>query len=149
MIGSVSVGSMGDNQVEGWPGYRLDEISNKADLSLPMMPNVVCIYAGANDVYQNYKLDAFAQRMADLIDKILSKVPETTIIVSTLMHNDQAGYDAIMVPFNANLVDIVGSRSRAGKKVFLVNSNTTVSISSHCGLHGLQNTIVFKILTFA
>jgi hypothetical protein len=54
MIGSVSSGSMGDNQVEGWPGFKIHEVAAKAELSLPEKPNVVTILCGSNDVFQNY-----------------------------------------------------------------------------------------------
>lgn len=38
---------MNDNQVEGWPGYRIAEVAAKAELSLPSMPNVVVIFVGS------------------------------------------------------------------------------------------------------
>jgi hypothetical protein len=45
---------MGDNQVEGWPGFKIHEVAAKAELSLPEKPNVVTILCGSNDVFQNY-----------------------------------------------------------------------------------------------
>jgi hypothetical protein len=47
MIGSVKAGNMSNNNVEGWPGYEIDQITEKAKLSLPKMPNVVLICAGS------------------------------------------------------------------------------------------------------
>jgi hypothetical protein len=54
MIGSVSLGTMDDNQVEGWPGYRIEQVAEKAELSLPELPNVVAILAGTNDAWQDF-----------------------------------------------------------------------------------------------
>lgn len=54
MIGSVSVGTMDDNQVEAWPGYRIEQVAQKAELSLPGLPNVVAILAGTNDAGQGF-----------------------------------------------------------------------------------------------
>jgi lysophospholipase L1-like esterase len=47
MIGSLSHGTMADNQVEGWIGLRIAEVAAKAELSLPSLPNVVCIHVGS------------------------------------------------------------------------------------------------------
>lgn len=47
MIGSVSHGNMNNDQVEGWPGYRIAEVAQKAELSLPSMPNLVLIHVGS------------------------------------------------------------------------------------------------------
>jgi hypothetical protein len=47
MIGSVKTGNMNNNQVEGWPGYRIAEVAAKAELSLSSMPNVVLIFVGS------------------------------------------------------------------------------------------------------
>lgn len=138
MVGSQSVGSMGDNQNEGWAGYRIDQVALKADLSLPTLPNVVCILAGGNDVYQRFNTNEMSKRMGDLIDKILNAVPGTTVIVSTLMRNWDARNDAIMVVYNANLTQVVASRASAGKKVFLVNNNSTVSFRFYSRFHGTQ-----------
>jgi hypothetical protein len=129
MVGSENIGSMGDNQVEGWGGYRIDQITLKADLSLPTLPNVVCILCGSNDVYQNH-VDGMTDRMAAMVDKILVKSPGVTIILSTLPPNDNSGsptWDSTMKSFNANLTTLVSTRSANGSKIFLVDCHSTVS----------------------
>jgi len=47
MIGSVSHGTMHNNEVEGWSGYRIAEVAQMAERSLPSMPNLVLIHAGS------------------------------------------------------------------------------------------------------
>lgn len=54
MIGSIHLGGMGDNRVEAWPGYRIEQVAKKAELSLPELPNVVAILAGTNDAGQGF-----------------------------------------------------------------------------------------------
>jgi lysophospholipase L1-like esterase len=126
-VGSRNNGTMGDNQVEGWGGYRIDQVSDMANLSLPYLPNLVLINAGSNDVYQNH-ITGMADRMGQLIDKVLNWVPGTTVIVGTLMPNDAADNDATMKAYNANLIPVVKSRHDAGEKVFLVNCDSSVSV---------------------
>lgn len=54
MVGSISLGTMGDNKVEAWPGYRIEQVAKKAELSLSKLPNVVAILAGTNDAGQGF-----------------------------------------------------------------------------------------------
>lgn len=54
MIGSVQLGAMDNNRVEAWPGYRIEQVAKKAELSLSKLPNVVAILAGTNDAGQGF-----------------------------------------------------------------------------------------------
>ena len=47
MIGSLNGGTMHNNNVEGWVGFRIAEVAQKAEISLPLMPNVVIIHVGS------------------------------------------------------------------------------------------------------
>jgi hypothetical protein len=47
MIGSLRGGNMSNNQVEGWKGYRIEQVAKKAELSLPKMPNLVLVFVGS------------------------------------------------------------------------------------------------------
>jgi lysophospholipase L1-like esterase len=47
MIGAVRAGNMSNNNVDGWVGYEITHIADKAKLTLPNMPNVVLICAGS------------------------------------------------------------------------------------------------------
>ena len=47
MIGSLRAGNMSNNRVEGWRGFVIAEVAQKAELSLPEMPNVVLVFAGS------------------------------------------------------------------------------------------------------
>lgn len=51
MIGSLSVGSMMDNNVEGWSGYMIDAVAEKAKLDYYAQPNIVLIHVGTNDMF--------------------------------------------------------------------------------------------------
>ena len=54
MVGSVDKGTMGDNQVEGWPGAIISELHQKAALTLPKRPNVVIIQCGCKIKFTSY-----------------------------------------------------------------------------------------------
>ena len=144
MIGSVRAGNMSNNNVEGWPGYRISEVADKAKLSLPEMPNVVLIEAGsrsslstestesrssrlmgvANDMIQDYMASTAPLRMGNLVDSILEVVPGTMVIVATLIPNAKPSTEARILTFNENLQVVVSNRTREGKKVSLVDMHS-------------------------
>lgn len=47
MVGTLSSGTMADNQVSGFIGLRIAEVAAKAEASFPFLPNVVCIHVGS------------------------------------------------------------------------------------------------------
>jgi lysophospholipase L1-like esterase len=124
------MGSMSDNQVEGWSGFRIDQVSDKSNLSTPSFPNVITVLVGTNDALQGYKSGGMAQRMGDLLDKLFLAVPQTTVILSTLPPNGKKKANIIAEQYNAQLFGVVATRFAAGKKVFLVDCSSTVSFHS-------------------
>lgn len=53
MVGSVQSGTMADNDCEGWPGYVITQVAEKAELSIPSKPNLVLLHVGTNDCVQS------------------------------------------------------------------------------------------------
>lgn len=47
MVGSLASGRMADNNNEGWIGYRIEQTAEKAELSLPSLPNIVLVHVGS------------------------------------------------------------------------------------------------------
>ncbi|KFY03672.1 hypothetical protein V490_00106 [Pseudogymnoascus sp. VKM F-3557] len=123
MIGSVSLGTMDDNKVEAWPGYRIEQVAKKADLSLSKLPNVVAILAGTNDAGQGFDTPNMANRMATLIDHIFAVATGTTIIVGALPPMYEPA-DDIVRQYNRDLADLVSKRSAAGQKIFLADMHS-------------------------
>ncbi|OBT55379.1 hypothetical protein VE04_05396 [Pseudogymnoascus sp. 24MN13] len=123
MIGSINLGTMDDNKVESWPGYRIDQVAKKAELSLSKLPNVVAILAGTNDAGQGFDTPNMANRMATLIDRIFAVATGTTIILGTLPPMYEPA-DDIVRQYNSDLADLVSKRSAAGQKIFLADMHS-------------------------
>ncbi|KAF9880547.1 putative carbohydrate esterase family 3 protein [Colletotrichum karsti] len=90
MVGSVEDwGTMSDRQNEGHPGWRISEIHSLArDTVRKWKPNLILINAGTNDATQNRDTEPASEshiRMEKMITELFSIVPETTIILSTLL----------------------------------------------------------------
>jgi acyl-CoA thioesterase-1 len=84
-----------------------------------------------------------ANRMAVLLDRIFTVVPDTTIILSTLPPTAVPEQDAIVQQYNANLLGLVSARAAAGKRIFLVDCHSPVSVISLI-YRFLQNEIDLK-----
>ncbi|KAJ5099979.1 hypothetical protein N7532_006980 [Penicillium argentinense] len=87
MVGSRRFGKMRDNRNEGHIGFRIDQLSKKAEETIPEKPNLILINAGTNDALQDYQIYSAGLRMGKLVDKLLSSIDGTTIILSTLLPN--------------------------------------------------------------
>ncbi|KAF4944222.1 hypothetical protein FSARC_14725 [Fusarium sarcochroum] len=89
MVGSYSYGEMADNNNEGWPGYVVSAIHDKAKASLPnMKPNLVLINAGTNDAAaKNADIPGISSRMRAMIEECYMHNPDTVVILSTLIPN--------------------------------------------------------------
>jgi lysophospholipase L1-like esterase len=74
--------------VEGWPGFRVEEVDVRARNAIPLYkPNVVLINAGTNDATQGYNVATTKDRMETMIDFIFETVPDVCVVLSTLIPN--------------------------------------------------------------
>ncbi|CAK4034593.1 Hypothetical predicted protein [Lecanosticta acicola] len=114
---------------EGYVGYTIAQIANSTSpqlqKTLSLRPNVVLLHAGTNDLSSsNTSLDATApQRLGQLMDMILSAVPDTTLLVAQIIqleNGNQARVDA----YNSKIPGVVQQRVAAGMKVLAVNMTT-------------------------
>jgi lysophospholipase L1-like esterase len=88
MVGSRQSGTMTDNDVEGWPGLRIEQVQAKARASVPVWkPNVVLINAGTNDALQGWNVSSAGSRMEDLVRGVWSDSPRAVVVLSTLLVN--------------------------------------------------------------
>lgn len=71
MIGShLGLGNMSKNDNEGWNGYTIDAISQKATKSLEAKPNLVLLLAGTNNMFNASQASAASRDIRFLIDKV-------------------------------------------------------------------------------
>ncbi|KPM39384.1 hypothetical protein AK830_g7215 [Neonectria ditissima] len=118
MVGSVNYGQMADNDNEGWPGFLVSGVLEKAQLSLPNhKPNLVLINAGTNDAARNEALSTISQRMEALIIECFVHSPNAVVILSTLIPNrdNQGNTDLI----NAQYRVLAKNMKNQGYKVEL------------------------------
>ncbi|KAK4236073.1 carbohydrate esterase [Achaetomium macrosporum] len=122
MVGSRQAGTMADNDVEGWPGYRIEEVHAKAMASgstPKWKPNVVLINAGTNDATQNFNVSTAGARMEAMIRDLWRVSPRAVIVLSTLLVNKNPDAERNVLAINRQLKDLAG-KLRDGEKRKLV-----------------------------
>lgn len=125
MVGSRRSGTLSQNHHEGWRGFRIDQIQNKARISIPLLrPNIVTINAGSNDCIQRFKIDSIGRRMENLLEMTWDASPRSTIILSTLLANSDESVDAKILETNAHYLDLVKRKADEGKRIMLVDMHS-------------------------
>lgn len=102
---------------EGWPGYTVTQVREKAQSSIPKyQPSVILINVGTNDG-QTGGADQAPNNMEALLDTCFEESPGTVVLLSTLLPNGNAP-DAIE-QINRGYREIVARRQSQGQKILL------------------------------
>jgi lysophospholipase L1-like esterase len=118
--GSLSNGTMGDNNHEGHLNWRIDELSREI---VPWLrtykPDIVLLHIGTNDVVQDYDFRRAPARLSILIDQIRTVRPGAHIFVASLigLRSSRPGAAQRRADFNAAVPGIVRSK---GSRVHFV-----------------------------
>ncbi|WP_409485518.1 SGNH/GDSL hydrolase family protein [Arsenicicoccus dermatophilus] len=108
-----------DNQHEGHPGWRLDQLTPRAYTSVRYYrPDVVVLLAGSNDLEQGHGAATATTRMNTLLDTIAGAKPGTRVVVNTLPPDTWAPADQITA-FNRALPGVVARQQRLRRPVVL------------------------------
>lgn len=125
MVGSRQAGTMRDNDVEGWPGYRIEQVRQKANAAGGVgrwRPNVVLVNAGTNDATQGWNVSTAGERMEGLLRDVWSLSPRAVVVLSTLLVNRGVEAERNVGVINRQLVDVARRlREGEGRKVVLVD----------------------------
>lgn len=125
MVGSRQAGTMRDNDVEGWPGYRIEQVRQKANAAGGVgrwRPNVVLVNAGTNDATQGWNVSTAGERMEGLLRDVWSLSPRAVVVLSTLLVNRGVEAERNVGVINRQLVDVAKRlREGEGRKVVLVD----------------------------
>ncbi len=140
MIGVVSHGNMSDNTMSGFPGLRIDQVAAKSNLGLEQRPNVVLLELGTNDMHQNYSVDTAHLRLGALVGRIVNAVSNVTVLVGTLLPNDDAETESNILTFNENIVGTISNLSSQGYKVSLVDFHSQWFSTADIGPDGTHPT---------
>lgn len=139
-IGSLSSGTMNNNDNEGWRGYTIDNINGQTKNSLPERPNIVLVLAGTNDIIQVIDLVNAPTRLGNLIDQCLSDCPDATIIVGSITPLLDSTREANREAYNAAIPGVIATRANAGKHVLLADMSgiPASDITTVDGIHPLD-----------
>jgi lysophospholipase L1-like esterase len=122
MVGSRQHGTMADNDVEGWPGFVVDKVYAKANVSVPAWkPNVILVNAGTNDCSQDRDVDHLGERMLAMLEHLLVMSPRATIVLSSLIVNKDAAVEERVLRVNEQYRDVVAKLGSKGKRVVFVD----------------------------
>ncbi|KAI0145360.1 SGNH hydrolase-type esterase domain-containing protein [Xylariaceae sp. FL1272] len=129
MIGSVQAGSVADNDNEGYHGAVISEISGYADMSLEHRPNLILLHAGTNNMASEASAAGAVGRLESLIDKILLKCPDATLLVAKIIQAADAGTMSRINTYNVGVEAAVKSRADSGRHVMWLGMDEVVTTS--------------------
>ncbi|KAJ7230140.1 lipolytic enzyme [Mycena pura] len=136
-IGSISSGTMADNQNEGHVGAIIEQIAQAATnpAALPARPNVVLLMAGTNDLLDGISAGAPAQ-LATLVDAIFAACPDAALVVAALTPlNTAAGQSTLVATYNAAVAQLVNARQAAGHHILLASMASVLVSDLVDGIH--------------
>ncbi|CAG8954298.1 hypothetical protein HYFRA_00005919 [Hymenoscyphus fraxineus] len=127
MVGSKKDGNMTDNDNEGHPGFTISEVYGAWNKSAGLRPNLVLVNAGTNDCIQSKDTKHAGVRMKALIDDIFKKVPETTVILSTLVPSRDNGACARNI--STQFRELVKSKHYRNARLGLADIESSLKLS--------------------
>ncbi|KOS44744.1 hypothetical protein ACN38_g4349 [Penicillium nordicum] len=122
MVGSRKSGSMENNDNEGWRGFGIEQVTNKAKRSVPrLLPNLFVVNVGSNDCVQDFEIETAGKRMSDLLEYLYTASPGSTVILSTLLSNLDGKIDSRVQYVNEQFWEIEKARTAEGRKIIIVD----------------------------
>jgi lysophospholipase L1-like esterase len=141
-VGSQKTGSLLQNSNEGWVGYTIEQISERADdpKALGAKPNLVLLLAGTNDMTRNPK--GAPQRLQRLAEKITSQLPGVVLLIGTIppftsMYMPGGVGDAapLVNEFNSAIPEVVKALTERGSKAAVANLTAVKLSDLQDGIH--------------
>ncbi|KAF7332586.1 Lipolytic enzyme [Mycena kentingensis (nom. inval.)] len=130
MVGSQSSGNMADPWHEGYSGFTIAQLNDRATTQTSLrLPNIVTIHAGTVDMLNNDNPAGAPDRLRALIQTVLDAPPLTLVVVSTLIPAGDAAANARINTFNRALPGVVADFTNAGRSVVLVDGHDVVAAS--------------------
>jgi len=95
--GTERYGNMEDAYHAAWSGKTIQFINDHVDAALEQRPNLILLHAGTNDMNINLGVSvegrdpsAAAERLGNLIDKMVQKCPDAVILVAVIINTCRA-----------------------------------------------------------
>ncbi|KAL3708913.1 hypothetical protein TMatcc_002701 [Talaromyces marneffei ATCC 18224] len=122
MVGGLAGGTMLDNNHEGHGGYRIDQVTAVVENNISEMPNLILLNVGTNDALQDYNTDSAGERLDSLLTFLYGAIPNTTIVLSTLLPNTIQ--PDLVANINDQYHDVYDKREAAGYRIILADMYT-------------------------
>ena len=126
-IGRLRNGNFQNNLHDGWAGRVISQIANLSSPDLPKAPNVVLLHAGTNDLNRDPPKEPYEgapDRLASLMDEILTGVADTTLLVAQIIMTANDDSNARIADYNAAIPDLVNARVDQGYKILAVDMSS-------------------------
>ncbi|KAJ3484388.1 hypothetical protein NLG97_g7062 [Lecanicillium saksenae] len=126
--GTFQSGTMKDGRYAAWSGQTIQFIAEHADEALSQHPNVILLMAGTNDMNVNPNIsrqgndpDKAAQRLGQLVDKIIKACPDAVVLVAVILATCNADQAPQTAKFQKLIPKVVEARRSAGHRVLAVD----------------------------
>ncbi|KAI8949219.1 carbohydrate esterase family 3 protein [Xylaria longipes] len=117
-VGSQRVGAFKDNDLEAYPGNRIDQVHDHASHIVPKTkPNVFVLHVGSNDCLQKHDTGNAGTRMRTLIDYLFKASPRATVIMSSLLTNTVPDKEPCILDLNIQIRKLASALQREGRPV--------------------------------
>jgi lysophospholipase L1-like esterase len=129
-VGSQTAGPalLGDQNHEGHPGWRIDQIDAQATAWLhTYLPDTVLLHIGTNDILQGYALAEAPTRLSTLLDHITAAVPDAEVYVATIVPFANVADESRGQAYNAELADVVRAKASAAPHVHLLDMHAALT----------------------
>ncbi|MGJ6969560.1 FG-GAP-like repeat-containing protein [Streptosporangium sp. G11] len=139
-VGSQQSGQLSDRDHEGHQGWTIDRISDIATCTVrEFRPNVVTLHIGTNDMWRDLNVAAAHERLRNVIRKILTAAPETTVLVATLIPSTSPAVMERIQRYNAAIPGVVADFRAIGRSVHLVDMSAVGTADMADTLHPNAN----------
>jgi len=105
---------------EGHSGWKIDQLVPLIPSpALEVVPHIILLMIGTNDVAQNDDLQGAPERLAKLLDLLAQHAPDALVVVATILPLGRAS--AAVTTYNEAIPALVQERMGVGKRVLLVD----------------------------
>lgn len=120
LVGSQQLGNFKDNDLEAYPGNRIDQVHEHATHIIPeTKPNLFILHVGTNDCLQKWDTGNLAARMGEFVDYLLATSPRATVIMSTLITNTVPDTEPCILDVDSQIRGVASAFKGEGKPIVL------------------------------
>lgn len=119
---------MTNNENEGHNGKLITEIASYATDSLKLLPNLILLHAGTNDLNRPVDPEAAPERLGQLIDQIMTACPNSTLLVAKIVPSADPNTMKRIKIFNDAVENLSSKYQKAGTQLLVVEMTDYVKV---------------------